>query len=235
MPDLHPDIVPVDALSAADRAAMYALMGAVYDGTDRGVFERDLAGKDVAIVLRSPAGELVGFSTQVEVVLADGQRGVFSGDTVIRPDHWGSPALMQAFSRRYIVPRPTPFWWFLVCKGHRTYRFLPTFFTTFWPTRRAPTPPDERAVMDAYAAARFGSDYNPASGVVEYRTPHDRLRAGVAGIAERELRNPDVAFFADRNPGHELGHDLVCLTDLRPANLKPRMRPILLGEAATSG
>lgn len=237
MVDLRAEILDAAALSASARDAMFAVMTLVYDGVSRDAFERDLDCKDECIVLRTPAGDLVGFSTQklltVEVPDVDGVRqvsGVFSGDTVIQPDHWGSPALLQAFSRRYIAERDEPLWWFLIVKGPRTYRFLPTFFTTFWPDRRTPTPPGARAIMDAYADALYPDDYHRDSGVIAYRTPKDRLRAGVAGITERDLRNPDVAFFAARNPGHALGHDLVCLCELSPGNLKPRMRPVLLGQ-----
>jgi hypothetical protein len=53
----------------------------------------------------------------------------------------------------------------------------------------------------------------------------------VAGISERELRVPDIAFFAAANPGWVEGHDLVCLCALTPDNLRPAMRPLLLGEA----
>ena len=232
MVDLHSAVVAIPELTPADADAMFALMDLVYAGMRREAFEADLAGKDEAIVLRTDAGRLVGFSTQRTMTVRVGDAtaaGVFSGDTVIHPDHWGSAALLQAFARRYIVERDEPFWWFLVSKGHRTYRFLPTFFTTFWPDRRSPTPPGARAIMDAYATALFPGDYDAGRGVLAYRTPKDRLRPGLAGITARDLKNPDVAFFVARNPGHPLGHDLVCLCDLAPANLKPRMRPILLG------
>lgn len=232
MSGLLGEVVDAAALTRTDRAALFALMTQVYDGVDRTTFERDLTAKDECILLRTPAGETVGFSTQrFLTVEAAGRRvdGVFSGDTVIRPDHWGSPALFQAFARRYIVHRDPPREWFLISKGHRTYRMLTTFFAEFWPSRHAPTPDAARAVMDAYALALYPDDYNPSSGVIEYRVPHDRLRPGVAGTTERDLRNPDVAFFATRNPGHARGHDLVCLCELTPANLKPRMRPLLLG------
>ena len=39
----------------------------------------------------------------------------------------------------------------------------------------------------------------------------------------------DAAFFASANPGHELGHDLVCLAELSPAKLRPAHRARLLG------
>lgn len=231
MSDLTPQVVDAAALTPDDREAMFALMERVYDGVTREAFDRDLAGKHECIVLRTASGELVGFSTQQFLTVeVDGRRvdGVFSGDTVIHPDHWGSPALLQAFTRRYFDHDP-PLQWFLVSKGHRTYRMLTTFFEEFWPRRGHPLPDAARAVRDAYARALYPDDYDADAGVLAYRTPKDRLREGVAGVTERDLRNPDVAFFVERNPGHALGHDLACLAELSPANLKPRMRRVLLG------
>jgi len=68
-------------------------------------------------------------------------------------------------------------------------------------------------------------------GVLAYRHPTDRLRPGIAGISESNLRIPDVAFFATSNPGWTEGYDLVCLCELAPENLRPSMRPMLLGLA----
>ncbi len=232
MSGLSSELVEASGIGPADRAAMFALMDTVYAGMTRDAFEADLAGKDTAIMLRTPSGALAGFSTQrLMSVEAGGTRvdGVFSGDTVIHPDHWGSPALLQAFSRAFITDRTPPLQWFLISKGHRTYRMLTTFFQHYHPSRREPTPEAAARVMDAYAAALCPDDYNPATRVIEYRHPKDRLRAGVAGVTERELRNPDVDFFVRANPGWAEGHDLVCLCELSPANLVPRMRPVLLG------
>jgi hypothetical protein len=235
MSELITELVAASDIGPADRDAMFALMDAVYAGMGRAAFEEDLAAKDTCITLRTPSGALVGFSTQQRLSVETGGTridGIFSGDTVIHPDHWGSPALFQAFSRAFITDRTPPLQWFLISKGHRTYRMLTTFFQRYYPSRREPTPDAARRIMDAYATALYPDDYNPASGVIEYRRPKDRLRDGVAGIAERDLRNPDVTFFVHANPGWAQGQDLVCLCELTLDNLVPRMRPLLLGADA---
>ena len=227
MTDLASQIVRPAEISTADREAMFAVMNLVYDQLGREHFEDDLASKDEVIMLRDQAGQVAGFSTQriITIRLGDQQvTGVFSGDTVIHPEHWGSLALMQAFAQRYIIERPEPWYWFLISKGHRTYRMLPTFFTEFWPNRRTTTPPHAQAIMDAYATQLYGADYDPHTGVLAYAQAKDRLRAGVAGVTEALLRNPDIAYFVQRNPGHERGHDLVCLAELSPAKLRPQHR-----------
>jgi hypothetical protein len=46
-----------------------------------------------------------------------------------------------------------------------------------------------------------------------------RWFAGLGGLAVLAVY---VAFFLSRNPGHAAGDELVCLTELSPANLTPR-------------
>ena len=213
------------------KQAMFKLMGLVYEGVDEQQFRDDLAAKDEVILL-TDAERLVGFSTQqfltIEVA-GEAVEGIFSGDTVIHPDHWGGLGLMQAFSQRYIIKRDRDVYWFLISKGHRTYRMLPTFFSEFWPSRKAPTPAWEREVMQTYAREFFPSDFDVDRGVLAYQTQKDRLREGIAGTSETTLRNPEVAFFVAANPGWVDGHDLVCLTKLDPDNLRPQHRSRLLG------
>ncbi|MEE9964050.1 MAG: hypothetical protein K4304_03020 [Propionicimonas sp.] len=230
MTDLRAEAVPADSLSGTDRDAMFALMDAVYAGMVRERFETDLAAKDTCITLRTPDGELAGFSTQTSLSITVDEvtiDGVFSGDTVIAPAHWGSPALMRCFAGQFIAGEHPLRYWFLISKGHRTYRMLTTFFADFFPRRDQPTPPQARSIMDAYATALYGTEYNPATGVLEYHQPKDRLRVGAADISERELRIPTIAFFNAANPGWSLGHDLVCLCELSEANVVPRMRSVL--------
>lgn len=239
------EVLAIDDLSGSDRDQMFALMDVVYEGVTRAAFERDLAGKDECVVLRRASGEVAGFSSQRFVtVQVDAATvapltgdvptpglttlvGLFSGDTVIHPDHWGTPVLFQTFARRYVTDDGPPRWWFLVSKGHRTYRIMPTLFQRFWPNRHGPTPDAALAVMSTYAEALYPGDL--AHGVLEYHRATDRLRPGVAGISESNRRVPDVAFFAQANPGWALGHDLVCLCELTPDNLRPSMRSMLLG------
>lgn len=231
MTDLRAEVVPVAALGARDRAAMLGLMQAVYDGVGAAAFARDLADKDECIVLRTAAGDLAGYSTQKFLsldVAGDRVEGLFSGDTVIHPDHWGSPALFQAFAQRYVTDAVER-WWFLISKGHRTYRMMPVFFEEFYPDRRGPTPAREQAIMDAYAATLYPLDYDRARGVLAYREPKDRLREELAGSDEMLRRNRDTSYFLERNPGFRAGHDLVCLARLSPGNIRARMREHVLG------
>jgi hypothetical protein len=65
---------------------------------------------------------------------------------------------------------------------------------------------------------KFGDEYHKESGVVRLRTATP-LREGVADVTEQRLRDPRVAFFAQRNPGYLEGDELACLTEISRANL----------------
>ena len=225
-------MVPLADITEADITAMYALMEQYYEQTDAETFRRDMAAKDYVLTLRDE-GEIVGFSTQkVLTVEVDGKgvSGVFSGDTIIRRDHWGEQELFRIWSQFWFpyARNFDEFWWFLICKGYKTYRILPTFWEEFYPTFCRETPAHEQAVMDAYAKALYPDEYEPSSGVIVYRHEKDRLRPGVADADEHRLKNKDIAYFCERNPGWQQGNDLVCLARMDTAAMK-RRSPAILG------
>jgi hypothetical protein len=73
-------------------------------------------------------------------------------------------------------------------------------------------------ILHAFGERKFGEHYCRETGVVRLpgATP---LRAGVADITEQRLRDPRVAFFAQKNPGYLNGDELARLTEISRANL----------------
>ncbi len=234
--------VPVEELSERERAAMTALMDRHFLGVTAAVFARDLAGKDVAVLLEDDHGALHGFTTLALVETR--HRGeelvaVYSGDTIVErgarqsfvlASTWIATvrALAAGLGGRRLV-------WLLICSGHRTYRFLPVFFRDFHPRREGPTPPAAQALLDQLAGERYGAAYDPATGIVRLADPQP-LRPLPAAPAEAE-GGPDRVWFERRNPGYAAGDELACLCELGDHNLSPAgWRMVRLGErAARSG
>ena len=229
------------SLDAAAVDHLYALQDLCYDGVDPQRFRADLAEKEWVILLRDgEGGDVVGFSTQRTMeAKAGGQRVrvLFSGDTVIDPGYWGEQALVRAFCR--LIGRlqaeevERPFYWFLISKGHRTYLYLPTFFHAFWPCWERPTPPFEAELIRVLGEGRYPGEFDARSGVIRPRGPHDRLKVALDGSARRG-HNPHVSFFLERNPGHAMGDELLCVADLRPSNLRPIVRREVLAAMAAA-
>ena len=219
-------IVEVAELSPRSRDEMFALIGRHFDGMSRPTFETDLDEKQWVIqLLDSATGAIRGFSTQVLWELdVDGRRvsAVYSGDTIVDRDHWGSNLLAQLWGQfviSLIDERPdAELVWFLISMGYKTYRFLPVFFREFYPRHDAPTPRWAKAIIDAAARRKYASSYDASAGIIRAGPEACRLRAGVAEVTAGRLRDPHVRFFAQRNPGHARGDELCCIAPLKRAN-----------------
>jgi hypothetical protein len=228
--NLESQIVAVNELPAKDIAQMCRLMQAHYEGVTKRQFSADLNGKQWAILLRDQ-GRLCGFSTQVlfdHPVEGGVTKVLFSGDTVIEKSHWGSMALPIAWGRlmlSLLESQPDlDLYWLLTSKGYKTYRFLPVFFQKFLPCYNAEPDAFEEKLLHSIAIRRFGNRYDPVSGLLRAEPGNQRLRDGIAELDARRLRDPHVAFFQSRNPGHAHGDELVCLARFHPDNLNPYIR-----------
>jgi hypothetical protein len=232
-------IVPISDVSSVEREEMWNLYRRFYSGTHRELFDHDLANKDSLLLLTDAAQRIQGFSTMaVGLIEFEGRpvRYVFSGDTIIDKAYWGSQAL--AFTWLLYVGElkraqpELPLFWFLIVKGHRTFRYLPTFAREFYPHWERGTPAHIAALMNRLARERFGEAFDDTSGVIRYREPHGHLAEGFAEANEREAGREDVSFFLKRNAGYRQGDELVCLCELSAENLRPLARRLFAGEGA---
>jgi hypothetical protein len=217
-------------LTAEDMAGMYELLTRHFDGVDAATFQRDLAEKNCVVLVEDATGRLRGFSTFLMYGTRVGGRPltvVYSGDTIVEPSAWGSPALPRAWIRAvHAMRRDHPegdLYWLLLTSGFRTYRFMSVFCRAFYPRYDEPTPPETQALLDALSAERFGSCYDADAGVVRFATPQV-LRDELIDVPEGRCADPHVKFFVERNPGHAAGDELVSLTSLSDANLTPAGR-----------
>lgn len=205
-------------LTSPQRALMRALMQQHFTGVTAAGFDRDLAEKAWVILLEDEQGQVKGFSTQLLYTTQVGGtsvRVVYSGDTIVHRDAWGSNALARTWLEAVRSwQSDVPLYWLLLTSGFRTYRFLPVFWKEFWPRHNSPALPP---MLNAIAGERFGARYDPAMGIVRLAEPQV-LRDGLNEISPGRLGNAHVDFFARVNPGHARGDELVCLCPLTPAN-----------------
>ncbi len=223
-------LVPARELDRGERRAMFELFARSFENARRASFEADLEDKDRVLLLEEPGAGLRGFSTLRFYRAAD--RGetlnvVYSGDTIVDPEAWGSSVLASAWIaavKRLHRERPAArLVWLLIVSGYRTYRFLPVFWREFFPRHDREAPPEVRGLMERLAGERFGDAYDRQAGIVRLPEPQV-LAADLRGIPAERLGNRHVAFFARANPGHEAGDELVCFAELSGDNLTPAGR-----------
>ncbi|MDP4180854.1 MAG: hypothetical protein Q8942_07155 [Bacillota bacterium] len=229
---IYGKIVEVNKLYEAEKNIMFSLMNKYYDNMMKTAFLRDLDEKDYCILLYNKDGEIKGFSTQklMEVKLEEETiRGVFSGDTIIDRDYWGSLELYKVFVRHFITfgRKFDKFYWFLISKGYKTYKILPVFLNEYYPNYKIATPPYEQSIMHALGKAKFPDEYDEDKGVVCYKKGKDRLKEGIADITEQKLKDKHIEFFNKINPGYINGDDVVCLASLKADNLNKTAKRLL--------
>ena len=228
---LETRIVDSAAVSGPLKEALFGLFSTYYRDVDRNRFEADLRGKDYILLLEQ-GGVPVGFTT-ARIYPFD-WRGetvsvLFSGDTIVDRAFWGEQQLAQEWLKQVgrLARREQPgrrLVWFLIVKGHRTYRYLPVFAQAYVPAEGGQPPGDLLDLRNALAAAQFGASFDPHTGVIRFAAPQGRLEPAWVEPTARELRLPGVAYFLRANPGFRAGDELACLCELSPANMRKRAR-----------
>lgn len=221
------------SLTDENRREMANLYLAYYDGSSETQVFADLKDKSEVLLLQYD-GLLVGFTTlQVFEYNWGGKpiRVIYSGDTIVDRAHWGQQALAFAWIARMGELKrekpDLPMYWFVIIKGHRTYKYLPTFGKSFYPHWSIDRS-DLKPLADALAREKFGDHYNAATGIAEFVESKGHLKQEIALPTEEEKTKASVGFFLERNPNYLRGHELVCLCEMEVENMKPLTKRIFV-------
>jgi hypothetical protein len=224
---LEAKVVPVAELTADTRNAMFRLMNDYYLNVTAANFNADLDQKQNAIIL-SDEGQIRGFSTWVLSPLVFENRRmniIFSGDTIIEKEYWGTMVLPIAWGRLMLrafhADPDAPLYWLLTSKGYKTYRYLPVFFKEFHPNPGSITDGFDKRLANYLGTQKYKGHFDAERGIVRANGDGQRLRPGVADPDEAHLKDEFVRFFVEANPRADSGDELLCLARCHPDNLKP--------------
>lgn len=216
---------------------MYALLSRHFEGVTREQFEQDLAGKNWVMEIRRDE-RLIGFSTLLaREMVFEGRPivAIYSGDTIVSPEGWGSPSLARTWItsvnhlRNEFSDRPCH--WILLTSGFRTYRFLPVFWREFYPRFDSLTPPGSGRLLDFLAKAQYGDLFDPVTGIVRFPRPQS-LRGSLRNIPAGREVDRHIGYFLEKNPGHRHGDELACLTEICESNLSAAGRRMVRSTGA---
>ncbi len=228
----------VSELSIMQIEMMFSLYSTYYGGTSFAAFCADLKKKDHVLLLACNDQKIRGFSTiQITTIHYQGKpiNVLFSGDTIVEYCYWGKNDLAQEwvkFAAQVKNQAPdTPLYWFLIVKGHRTYRYLSLFSNTYYPAHGVETPRDKKQLIDDLSTFMFGKYYDAEKGILHFPDSRGHLQDEWAEIPLKDLKKVEVQFFLERNPNYKQGDELVCLCELTEENLKPHCRRIFAQHA----
>lgn len=220
--ELKASTVRIKKLKRPEIERMYQLFSEYYQNHTLQSFEHDLYEKNHVILLRDAKDRsLQGFSTLLRVPLKKAGKnvlGVYSGDTVINKEYWGSSALGIEFLLylwKLKMKRPgTAVYWFLISKGYKTYLLMSKNFATYFPRYDRETPKVYRDLMNDFYGSKFSKNYHPDTGLITYEGKACALKEHVADITPDLLKNPHIAFFNQMNPHWDKGDELTCIAKM---------------------
>ncbi|MBI3038636.1 hypothetical protein HYY75_06255 [bacterium] len=232
-PRLTGRLIPAESRTAKMEEQMFRLMETHFQPIDREKFLADLKEKDKIILLEDLDGNIQGFTTiKILVTTFENEpiRVIFSGDTIIHRNFWGTLELPRTWGRFMLSSireaQGIPLFWFLISSGYKTYRFLPVFFREFFPRFNVPTPKKMECLIEHLANVLFPDQFDKMKGTIALKFPTP-LRPGIADLTPDRMKDPHISFFAQRNPDHYLGVELACLAPLEIGNLQPFVKRLL--------
>lgn len=208
---------PVLSLSEQEKMEMWRLFAEYYADISIERFFDDLLEKQKVLLMKSD-GVIKGFSTLIVYEIeVEGRpaRVLFTGDTIKDRSFWGDKKLAVGFFKFILsewAKKPlTPFYWFLISKGYKTYMFLARNLVEYWPRYDKPMPARMESLIRQMAVQRYPEAYVEGQGILRFSEKLGRLKEGAVPLTERDLSLPEIAFFLKKNPGHENGDELCCV------------------------
>lgn len=232
---LHFQLLNLSELAPAQVKRMFFLMSQHYDGVTEDLFLHDLANKQWAGLLKDEQDQIQGFTTFVmnpRNCQTAFYNIVFSGDTIIARQYWGTFELVRGtaytFGRMLAMDLQKKLFWYLMSKGHRTYMYLPLFFRRFYPSCDPQRQSDDFDIANRCSEILYPDDWYAAKGIVAFKEKHGQLKSELAVGTLRKKEHPHVEFFLEKNPEFGRGDELVCITELHPSNALGMVREYML-------
>lgn len=206
-------------ISTVDVYQMYSIYSRYYKGTKWRIFLHDLSKKSGVFLIRQKKSNMVvGFSTVVTYDLCvKGKKalGVFSGDTIIDREFWGSRVLQTAFYRYMIMQKikhpMRALYWLLISKGFKTYLLMANNFEKYYPHPESKFV-ELAGVVDHYCHEMFDDYYDADKKILDFGSSYQCLREGVAETNAAMLENNrNIRFFEKCNPEWRRGTELPCV------------------------
>jgi hypothetical protein len=215
-------IVKINQLKEEQIVSMWSVFAKYYDSIDEQAFRKDLAAKTYIILIVEKSSKTIkGFSTvQIMDHLINRKKCqiIYSGDTVIEKEYWGTKDLQTTFSKLLFLTKLkkplTPTYWFLISKGYKTYLLLAKNIKVHWPNVEKETPTYENQLLNDLCKNKFTDSWRPELGVLKFKNCLGKLKGEVAPVTDLELKEPLINFFVSKNPGHIDGDELCCLGNI---------------------
>jgi hypothetical protein len=215
-------LILVTSLNEKTIQEMFLLFGKYYDDVTLERFVLDLKEKThVFMFYPKGSSRLIGFSTIYRKIIPEISSGLFlfSGDTVIHEDFWGSKALQKSFfwfilSSKFRSPL-RPVYWMLMSKGVKTYLMMRKNFPYSFPNYLEAMPMVFKNARDAFYTIKFPGAFDAEKGLIRFPEKIGSVKEGTKQASHEALKDPEALFFFKMNPQFQAGEELACICEIR--------------------
>lgn len=216
-------ITASDQLSAQTIDQMWDVYKEYYHYT--AVYFRQRIQRNTHFALFYKHDKIIGFTgLRINKVSIDGRKTslFYLGQTVVHHDYRGKKLLRRmgiklakAFCLDFLLRRG-----YLWCDAisYKSYMAIAKGMFEFYPTFRNQTPQFEDSIIQFVGKNFYGNSFCSKSGTVSKK--QNFVSDPSALITSLELRNPDIQYYAEANPGYVQGNGLITLTPMNWANIK---------------
>jgi hypothetical protein len=211
-------------LSTAQWEELWSFATLYVDAT-REAYEKSIRGKNEIVLVRDKqTRKLVGLGAVDLYPMV--HRGVpcwviFLGNTVFSEEHRGKNIVEKTGFLYYLrlrVQHPSqPIYLSYVTFSYKSFRMLSRNFREYWPHMNQATPAAEAELID-HLGAKYYKELWVKEEQLARGSPVYNLKSWVAEIDEERLKDPQVRFFVQKNPGYKNGDSLFCLVPLHYKN-----------------
>jgi hypothetical protein len=229
MKSLHYKHLLCKELDQTELDSMLKLMQENYTDISREQFLNDLSQKEYAGLLYDCNNCVQGFTTYAVNPNQSGSFNyavLFSGDTIISPEYWGTIELIRGwcYSVAHIMKtHPEKTWyWFLLSKGHRTFMYLPLFFESYYPQMDGEQEQQSFLfeMLEELAGKIYPNLYEKGSGIIRFPYQGGELKEDLAKGTFDKASKKQVKWFIQNNPNFFKGDELICLCKIDPKNMR---------------
>jgi len=215
----------IKKLCSQEKSELFSLMTRHYNDVNENIFLNDLSDKHhIILFYDKELNQLRGFTTlkMLQLNACDEHVCLFSGDTIIEKEYWGSvqlPRLWCVYINAMKEWCPgKKIYWLLTAKGHKTYRFMSVFFRDYYPHYNKKSSP-LKELLDSYSFLQVQDRYDPRTHLIDSGKIKDRLKPGIADINHERDQDAHVTFFLESNPHWINGTELASILEVTEDNL----------------
>lgn len=216
----------VSKLSLETKKDMFQLFSQYYTDTNEEMFISDLDKKSHVFTFWDKSftpNKLAGFSTidkqNACPTLKSNALSLYSGDTVLASEYWGSKILQKAFFwyilKSKLLSPLKPVYWMLISKGFKTYMLMRKNFPASYPNRHEDAPSEMQLFKNSFYKNKFSHNYSSSNSKIIFAEPKGAVKDGVSEPSNYDKQNLDIQYFIEANPNFRTGEELACIAEIR--------------------